>query len=89
MTKPIRLDTQSDTGQFELELKNPFQLLSIDEQESAETLWAKLKTPTPEAAKATLPAQKLRPEKPWISDETLQLIDEKRNTPRDDLRCKE
>ena len=89
MTQPVRFDTKSDTGQFELELKNRFPLLSINEQDSSETLWAKLKATTLEAAKATLPAQNRLSEKPWISDETMQLIDEKRNTPRDDPRYKE
>ena len=63
--------------------------MSVDAQDSSGTLWVKLKATTLDAAKATLPVQKRRPEKPWISDEALQLIDEKRNIPRDALRYKE
>ena len=31
VTKPVRFDTKQDNSQFELELRNRFQLLSIDE----------------------------------------------------------
>ena len=41
VTQPVRFDTLDE---LELELRNRFQLLSVDEQDSTETLWAKLKT---------------------------------------------
>ena len=55
VSQPVRFDGKKDKGQFELELRYRLQLLSIDEQDSSETLWAKLKTTTLDAAKATLP----------------------------------
>ena len=76
-------------GQFELELKNRFQLLLIDKQDSCcEILWKELKTASLAAAKKSLPTKKRAAEKPWISAETLRLIDEKRNAPRDSVRYK-
>ena len=62
--------------------------MTIDEQDSCETLWEKLKTSSFVPAKKMLPVKNRTAKKPWISDETLQLIEEKKNAPQDSVRYK-
>ena len=66
---------------FQLVLTNRFQQLSIDEEDSAQTAYDKLESVLNEAASKILPKREKDSKKPWVSAQSINLI-EKRQSAR-------
>ena len=76
---PIRYDIMHIPDQFSVDIKNRFsELIPIVDEMTPNELWEKIKITTAKVAKEKLSRKRFR-KKQWISEETLDLIDERRN----------
>ena len=76
---PIRYDMIRIPEQFNVDIQNRFaELIPIVDEMTPNELWEKIKITTAKVAKEKLSRKRFR-KKQWISDETLDLIDERRN----------
>ena len=76
---PIRYDMIHIPEQFNVDIKNRYAgLIPIVDEMTPNELWEKIKITTAKVAKETLSRKRSR-KKQWISEETLDLIDERRN----------
>ena len=77
---PTRYDMMHIPEQFNVDIKNRFAelIIPIVDEMTPNELWEKIKITTAKVAKEKLSRKRLR-KKQWISEETLDLIDERRN----------
>ena len=76
---PIRYDMMHIPEQFNVDIKHRFAaLIPIVDEMTPNELWEKIKITTAKVAKEKLSRKRFR-KKQWISEETLDLIDERRN----------
>ena len=84
--------------EFRLKLANKYQLLAElgdtertkePSESDPEELWNNLKMSILESAKETLSVKRTQPRKPWVTPETLAVIEEKRSCPRESERYRQ
>jgi len=79
-TTCLRFDVSSDTTEYRIEVANGSEALrAVAEERDRDLLWAEVKTVMLDAAQKQLPTQRNKHKNIWISEDTLELADKKRN----------
>ena len=77
--KPCRFDLQGIDDRYRVETKNQFQALMTKEEEcTPDELWLNIKDSVLVAAKKYVPKKKKKKSSPWLSQEVIDLADERR-----------